>query len=241
MTRRLSPAQRRAVGESDPATGRLSAAPRVCAALVAAGLAVPHGRGGHHSYYLTADGRRLRDALAQGAAAPAGASARPAGPEGAAGPAGSAPGPPQDAGPALADRSFRADDGTGTEPAPPDAERARRAAEVTTAWEGLLQIRAVLADGATAIPAPWERDRQVHAVALALEAAGCPPARPGSAGYRVTPSAHQRLAEVGWSEPASAAAALAKCAELLAAFGWQPTTHTTRDGVPFLLTSPAAR
>ncbi|MEE4542814.1 hypothetical protein V2S66_12640 [Streptomyces sp. V4-01] len=227
MTRRLSPAQRRAVGEADPATGRLSAAARVCSALAAAGLAVPHGRGGHHSYYLTADGRRLRDALAEGAADAAADAAEP----------GTTPG--ARSGPAAG--SFRADDGTGKDPAPPAAQQARRAADVTAAWEGLLQIRAVLADGVTGVPAPWERDRQVHAVALALEAAGCPPARPGSPGYRVTPSAHQGLAEVGWTEPSSAAAALAKCAELLAAFGWQPTTHRTRGGVPYLLTSPATR
>jgi hypothetical protein len=235
MTRRLSPAQRRAVREADPQTGRLAAAAQVCSALVAAGLAVPHGRGGHHSHYLTADGRRLRDELAQSATAAA-AKRAPDGGKGEGQDAGK-----EAAGAAPAGGSFRADSGTGTDPAPPAAERARRAADVTAAWEGLLQIRAVLADGDTARPAPWERDRQVHAVALALEAAGCPPARPDSPGYRVVPSSHPGLAEVTWSRPESAAAALAKCAELLAAFGWQPTTHRTRDGVPFLLTSPAMR
>jgi hypothetical protein len=257
MTRKLSPAQRRAVSGSDPSTGRLSADPRVCTALVAAGLAVPHGRGGHHSHYLTAEGRRLREELARAAGRGAGrAGVR----EGADGPAEEGRGgipegadgrgeghgdmergggePPE--GPA-AGGSFRADDGTGDRPAPPPAVRARRAAEVAAAWEGLLQIRAVLADGATGVPAPWERDRPVHAVALALEAAGCPPARPDSPGYRVTASAHPGLAEVTWTQPSSAPAALAKCARLLAAYGWQPTTHRTRAGDPYLLTSPATR
>ncbi|MYS21192.1 hypothetical protein GA0115240_12751, partial [Streptomyces sp. DvalAA-14] len=53
MAKALSAAQRGAVAESDPATGRLSARPAVCTALVALGLAAAHGRGGHHAYYLT--------------------------------------------------------------------------------------------------------------------------------------------------------------------------------------------
>lgn len=265
MTRKLSPAQRRAVSESDPSTGRLSADPRVCTALVAAGLAVPHGRGGHHSHYLTAEGRRLREELAQDAASRAGrggvreragAAARQVtaqgdvAPDDAGGPGRAGAREPVRAGGGRDDApseepaaggSFRADDGTGDRPAPPPAARARRGAEVAAAWEGLLQIRAVLADGATGVPAPWERDRPVHAVALALEAAGCPPARPDSPGYRVTASAHPGLAEVTWTQRSSAAAALAKCAQLLAAYGWQPTTHRTRGGDPYLLTSPATR
>jgi hypothetical protein len=214
MVKAPSAAQRRAVAGSDAATGRLSARPDVCTALVAAGLAVPHGRGGHHSYYLTTDGLRLRAELA-GAASGEPAEADPV---------------PQ---PAAA---FTADDGTGEEE--PAGGAARRAAQVATAWEGLLQIRAVLLDGVTDVPAPWERERCVHAVSLALEATGCPPARPGSPGYRVTPATEPGMAHVAWSDPASAAPAVAECAHLLAERGWQPTEHRTRDGNPYLVVSP---
>ncbi|WP_329130013.1 hypothetical protein OG552_05295 [Streptomyces sp. NBC_01476] len=214
MAKALPAAQRRAVSGSDPATGRLSARPEVCSALTAAGLAVPHGRGGHHAYYLTAEGLRVRAELA-GAAVK---SAPDRAPE------------PRPGG------GFTADDGTGQ--GPPPGGGARRAAEVAAAWEGLLQIRAVLLDGATDVPAPWERERCVHAVSLALEAAGCPPAGAATAGYRVTPAAEPGMAEINWSAAGPAPAALAKCARLLDSCGWQCTEHRTRDGHPFLVTSP---
>jgi len=220
MAKPPSAAQRRAVAGSDPATGRLSARPDVCTALVAAGLAVPHGRGGHHSYYLTTDGLRLRAELAGGGG-------------GTAAPAGEGAGADPVARPAAA---FTADDGTGQDPPPGGA--ARRTAEVATAWEGLLQIRAVLLDGVTDVPAPWERERCVHAVALALEATGCPPARSGTPGYQVAPATEPGMAQVSWSDPASAAPAVAECAGLLADRGWQPTEHRTRDGHPYLVVSP---
>jgi hypothetical protein len=124
------------------------------------------------------------------------------------------------------------------EPPRSPAAAARRAAEVAAAWEGLLQIRAVLLDGVTDVPAPWERERRVHAVSLALEAAGCPPARPGSPGYRVTAAAESGMAEVTWSVPDAAAAALTRCAALLGPRGWQCTEHRTRAGRPFLVVSP---
>lgn len=220
MGKGLSAAGRRAVAGSDPETGRVQAPPAVCSALVAAGLAVPHGRGGHHSHYLTTEGRRLRAELA--AAGPSAGREEP----------GSSPAPSPGTG------SFTADDGSGT--LPPPADPARRAAEVASAWEGLLQIRSVLADGESALPAPWERERVVHAVALALEAAGCPPARDGSPGYRVTASPYPGTAEISWS-PVASAGALARCADLLAARGWQSTRHRTRAGDPYLLTTPAMR
>jgi hypothetical protein len=228
------------VAGADAETGRVHAPAAVCAALVAAGLAVPHGRGGHHSHYLTVEGRRLRAELAGTGAAGTGATEAGATRTGTAetGDAGGAR-PAQPAA-AAAGGSFTADDGTG---AVRPADPARRAAEVAAAWEGLLQIRAVLMDGATARPATWERERVVHAVALALEAAGCPPARPGSpgaAGYRVAASPHPGTAEVSWS-PVPSADALARCADLLAARGWQSTRHRTRSGDPYLLTTPANR
>ncbi|MFI1098625.1 hypothetical protein [Streptomyces sp. NPDC020917] len=220
MSKGLGVAGRRAVRGADPETGRVKAPPAVCAALVAAGLAVPHGRGGHHSHYLTTEGRRLRAELAE-----AGATQE------------QAPGAEP---PAPAGGSFTADDGSGAT-APTDP--ARRAAEVATAWEGLLQIRSVLMDGVTTRPAPWERERVVHAVALALEAAGCPPARPGSpgaSGYRVAASPHPGTAEISWS-PTPSADALDRCAQLLTARGWQSTRHRSRAGDPYLLTTPANR
>lgn len=219
MAKGLSVAQRKAVAGSDPSTGRVTARTEVCAGLVAAGLAVRHGRSGHQGCYLTPEGRRVRAELAAQAAERA-AKADPA-------PAAAPREPPGEG-------RFVADDGTGAVPVAPG-----RAAEVAAAWEGLTQIRAVLGDGGTDVPAAWERDRIVHAVALALEAAGVPPARPdGSPGYRVRRSAHPGLAEVTWSAPQSAPAALPRVAGLLTPLGWQPTTHHTRSGSPYLLVSP---
>jgi hypothetical protein len=227
MVKGLSAAQRRAVRGSDPSTGRVSARAQVCEALVAAGLAVRYGRGGHH--YLTPDGLRVRAELGEADEAPRG-------------------GPPdtQDA-PDTQDThgGFVADDGTGAAPAPGPG----RSAEVAAAWAGLLQIRSVLQDGATDTPAPWERERCVHAVALALEAAGCPPSHPAPAnaagtrdalGYTVTPSPYPGTARVSWSPASGADAerALRRIAGLLAPHGWQATHHRTRAGEPYLLVSP---
>ncbi|MYS22443.1 hypothetical protein GA0115240_14192, partial [Streptomyces sp. DvalAA-14] len=97
---------------------------------------------------------------------------------------------------------------------------------------------AVLLDGVTDVPAPWERERPVHAVALALEAANCPPAGPASPGYRVTPAPEPGMAEIRWSASAGAAAALARCASLLGSWGWQCTGHRTREGQSYLVASP---
>lgn len=222
MTKGLSGAQRKAVEGAEAATGRVTARDEVCARLIAAGLAVRHGRAGHRGVYLTPEGRRLREELV----------ARAAEKEAAAGEAGisGAQEPPGTG-------RFTADDGSGgVRPG------AARAAEVAAAWEGLVQIRAVLGDGATQVPAAWERDRPVHAVALALEAAGVPPARPAtSPGYRVRASDHPGLTEVTWSEGDFAPTALARTAALLPPLGWQATEHRTRDGTPYLLVSPRHR
>ncbi|WP_225849630.1 hypothetical protein [Streptomyces sp. HPF1205] len=229
MGKGLTAAQRRAVAESDPATGRLSARPEVCVRLVAAGLAAPHGRGGHHAYYLTSEGLRLRSSLS----AP---------------PREDVPSPAPGSGArenARAGVGFTADDGTGEAPPAPG-----RAAEVATAWEGLLRIREVLLDGRTDRPAPWELERQVHAVALALEAAGCPPARPDTPGYTVTPSPHPGAVRLAWKDPHRPGAGpepdpgpsrpgpLDRVAALLPGRGWQPTLHRTREGSAYLLVSP---
>ncbi|MFJ6795208.1 hypothetical protein [Streptomyces sp. NPDC091268] len=120
---------------------------------------------------------------------------------------------------------------TGDGPEPPDAGRA---AQVRTAYEGLLQIRRLVNAGAdTGVPAPWELLRSGRAVALALEAAGLPPSavdargRRTRTGYRVaaSPSDAGRV-EVTWAGPPGAGAAeeeqerLAACAAALEALGW---------------------
>jgi hypothetical protein len=221
----LSVAQRKAVAGSEPSTGRVTARAEVCAGLVAAGLAVRHGRSGHQGFYLTPEGRRVRAELAARAAEHAGAAEEEAAKPEAGVPAALEP---------PGGGRFVADDGTGSV-----SPTTGRAAEVAAAWEGLTQIRAVLADGATQVPAAWERERLVHAVALALEAAGVPPARPGgSPGYRVRLSTHPGLVEVTWSEPDFAPTALPRAADLLTPRGWQSTVHHTRDGSPYLLASP---
>lgn len=220
VSKGLTAAQRRAVAGSDPSTGRVTAGAAVCTGLVAAGLAVRHGRAGQH--YLTPEGRRVRSELAE-RAAQVGARAT----EDAA--AGAAPGGQ----PESARGQFVADDGSGALRA-----TAGRADEVAAAWEGLRQIRAVLGDGAVEVPAGWERERPVHAVALALEAAGVPPHRAERPGYRVRPSDHPDLVEVTWSEAGSGPASLARVAALLGPLGWQATEHHARGGAPFLLASP---
>ncbi|URN14078.1 hypothetical protein LUW77_30245 [Streptomyces radiopugnans] len=57
----LTPAQRRAVMTSDPATGELTGSPATGAALRDRGLAVAYGRAGR--YYLTEAGRAVREEL----------------------------------------------------------------------------------------------------------------------------------------------------------------------------------
>jgi hypothetical protein len=211
----LSAAQRRAILESDAETGRLGARVPTCEALARLGLAVRYGRVG--GFYLTPEGLRVRGVLDR--IGPEPAEARPAAPA-------STPTPAL----APAAAGFTADDGTGpASPAPPG-----RAAEVAAAWSGLLEIRRVLQDGDTSRPAPWERERLVHSVALALEAAGHPP----STGYSVSPAAAQSgVAEVAW-RGTGAPEALAACQQVLERYGWQCTLHRDRHGSSFLLVSP---
>lgn len=113
---------------------------------------------------------------------------------------------------------------------------AGRAAEVRTAFEGLLQIRrvtnATAADPA-AVPAPWELNRMVRAVSLALEAAGFPPSAVGAdgtrtaTGYRVRPGERPATVYVEWLGPPGGGAAQAEeaeltaCAAALGRLGWE--------------------
>ncbi|WP_098008191.1 hypothetical protein [Streptomyces sp. sk226] len=124
----------------------------------------------------------------------------------------------------------------GFEPAtgdgPPPAEPAAvRAASVRTAFEGLLQIRRLTGGGAAG-PAPWERNRPVRAVALALEHSGSAPSavdaagRRVSAGYRVSGGESAGSVRVEWVGPPGSGAvhdeeeALSGCATFLRELGW---------------------
>lgn len=213
----LTAAQRRALLESDQATGRLTAREQTCGALAAMGLAVRYGRVGGH--YLTAAGRRLRAELSGGGPSRGVSPQRVPSSEPAAG--------------------FRADDGH-LPPAGPDPGRA---AQVGAAWSGLLEIRRVLCDGDVSRPAPWERERFVHAVSLALEAAGRASSalgadgRRAAPGYSVTAAAQPGLAEISWHGD-GVPDGLASCQEVLERSGWQCTRHTDRAGRRFLLASP---
>lgn len=132
---------------------------------------------------------------------------------------------------------------SGDGPAPPAAGRA---AELRTAYEGMVQIRRLVNGPAGAgVPAPWELRLMPRAVALALEAAGIPPsaqdpqdpqdplaAQDQSAprtrtGYRVGPAASGAgRVEVTWLGPPGSGAAeeeqerLTACAAALEPLGW---------------------
>ncbi|WP_190120912.1 hypothetical protein [Streptomyces inusitatus] len=106
-----------------------------------------------------------------------------------------------------------------------------RAAEVRTAYAGLLQIRRVSGTGGT--PAPWERRQPVRAVALALEAAGVPPSAVDgdgartATGYRVLAADRDGAVRVEWAGPAGGGAAreeeksLRECGRILGELGWE--------------------
>jgi hypothetical protein len=94
-------------------------------------------------------------------------------------------------------------------------------------------------NGETGRPAPWERERGVHSVALALEAAGCPPARPDAAGYTAVPGPEPGTVRLTWTGAgARQPDPLGRMAALLADRGWQSTSHRTREGAAYLLVSP---
>lgn len=220
-TAKLTPARRRAVAEADASTGLVRAGERVLEGLVDGGFAVRHPRPPHR-HYLTPAGRELRDRLR---AADDDAEAA----------AGDTAGGGQDpAEPGV----FAAR--TGGEPAPPDA--AARAREVRSAWEGLAELRRVTnSDGATDVPCAWERTHLASAVGLALEAAGAPPATPGTGGYAVTPAEHQPEAvRIDW-RPGPALMELVRSAGALESAGWQVSEHPERDGGMYLLASPRRR
>ncbi|MGA5406518.1 hypothetical protein ACPCSC_04540 [Streptomyces lavendulocolor] len=136
----------------------------------------------------------------------------------------------------MTDEGFEA--ATGDGPAPPATAGAaeRRAAEVRVAFEGLLQIRRLTGTAGgdpAAVPAVWERNRPVRAVALALEAAGVAPSavdaegRRVATGYRVAPGEGPGTVRVEWVGPPGGGAAqqeedaLGACARVLGPLGWE--------------------
>ncbi|MBT2368056.1 hypothetical protein J7E88_22750 [Streptomyces sp. ISL-10] len=113
---------------------------------------------------------------------------------------------------------------------------AGRAAEVRTAFEGLLQIRRVTNTAApdpAAVPAPWELNRMVRAVSLTLEAAGFAPSAVDAegartaTGYRVRPGERPATVYVEWLGPPGSGAQQAEeaeltaCAAALRRLGWE--------------------
>ncbi|WP_399891461.1 hypothetical protein ACGH7X_31455 [Streptomyces sp. BBFR51] len=211
----LSPtaAQRRVIAAADPGTGRVKGTEAQLAALVKRGLAFRHPRP-PHDHFLTPAGHRIREA-ADGPDVVAVASEAPAA--------------------SAAGDVFAARVG-GEEAAPGDAGPARLR-EVRGAWQGLLELRRMThPDGSTDRPCGWERTHLVRAAALALEAAGHPPAGPaGDDGYRVRATPQPEAVAV--YEPDGTA--LRGCAATLERAGWQVGEHTEpRTRARYLLASP---
>ncbi|MFI6931130.1 hypothetical protein [Streptomyces sp. NPDC050287] len=214
MTRPPTAAQRRVIDAADPVTGRLRGTQAQLAALVKRGLAFRHPRP-PHDHFLTPAGHRIREAPPQ-APAPAPAVAPPP-----------APG-------VFTARIGGEEDAPegGAPPAGPSRTR-----EVHSAWQGLLELRRMTdPHGATDRPCGWERTHLVQAAALALEAAGHPPAgRDGTDGYRVRATPQPEAVAVH----APDTELLRACAATLEQAGWQAGEHTEpRTRARYLLASP---
>ncbi|WP_073951275.1 hypothetical protein [Streptomyces kebangsaanensis] len=210
MTRPPTAAQRRVVDAADPVTGRLRGTRAQLTALVERGLAFRHPRP-PHDHFLTPAGHRIREAEEEVEAV----SEAPA-----AGDASSGGG------------VFSARVG-GEEEAYDGAGRVR---EVHSAWQGLLELRRMTnPDGATDRPCGWERANLVRAAALALEAAGHPPAGPDADGYRVRATPQPEAVAVYGPD----GTALRACAATLERAGWQTGEYTEpRTRARYLLASP---
>ncbi|MFJ6788211.1 hypothetical protein [Streptomyces angustmyceticus] len=149
---------------------------------------------------------------------------------------------------------FEVADGNGR---PPAGTGPARAAAVRAAFNGLLQIRRLMNEGAAdppAVPAGWERHHVVRAVALALEAAGVTPSAVDEEGQRVATGYCVRAAEapgvarVEWLGPAGSGAAYAEqealrhCAAVLRRLGWEALEYRGPRRRRYLdIEPPAAR
>jgi hypothetical protein len=232
MRKRPTAAQQRGITAADPVTGLLDGPEALLDALVRRQLAFRHPRPPHHAF-LTPSGHRLRDELLaepppEPRTASLSVSSTPSTPS-----ASSAPG-------VFAAR-------TGTEPA--SAERgARRAREVHSAWQGLVEMRRLTNPQAdTSRPCLWERAHLVQAAALALEAAHCRPATSAkdATGYQVSQTPQPEAVRISWQGEDAAEngdPGLPGCARALEQAGWQVSTHADRrSGSSYLLASPRRR
>lgn len=207
VVRPPSTAQRRVIDAADPVTGRLRGTEAQLAALVRHGLAFRHPRP-PHDHFLTPAGHRIRETAADAGTGPVASSSGGGG--------------------------FAARVGGEEDTA---ADGPRRAREVRSAWEGLLELRRMTnADGATDRPCGWERTHLVRAAALALEAAGHRPAgSAGTDGYRVRATPQPEAVAVH----APDGEALRACAGTLERAGWQAGEYTEpRSRARYLLASP---
>ncbi len=119
----------------------------------------------------------------------------------------------------------------------PRAAGPARIREASGAWQGLLELRRMTnPDGAVDRPCGWERTHLVQAAALALEAAGHPPATgTEGGGYRVRATPQPEAVAV--REPD--VTVLRACAATLEKAGWQVSEHgEPRTGARYVLASP---
>jgi hypothetical protein len=178
----LSHFQDNAIRTAHPRSSRITGAPASTrAALVRRGLAVQLRTGTPFAaHYLTEEGRRLQAALLDINFLPA----RPLTTS------------------VLDSLGFRPNDGCQEVAAfePP----LLRAPEIELAWSAVLGQRRVLHDLLDTLPCPWEEERPVDAVSLALEAAGEQPAAKDEygrwvrAGYCVEESSRDGCARVSY-------------------------------------------
>ncbi|WP_405621182.1 hypothetical protein [Streptomyces sp. NBC_01508] len=129
-----------------------------------------------------------------------------------------------------------------------------RAAEVRVAFGGLVQIRRLTnttAADPAAVPAAWERNQPVRAVALALEAAAIAPSaldgegRRTATGFRVAEGERPGTVRVEWLGPHGSGAAqdeerrLTGCAAALTPLGWEALLYRGPRRRRFLEVEPA--
>ncbi|MEU0692527.1 hypothetical protein ABZ349_00865 [Streptomyces niveus] len=142
---------------------------------------------------------------------------------------------------------------TGDGPPSPAAPEVR-AAEVRVAFGGLMQIRRLTnttAPDPAAVPAAWELNQPVRAVALALEAAGLTPSavdgegRRTATGFRVAAGTRPGTVRVDWLGPPGGGAAqdeehqLTVCAAALTPLGWEALLYRGPRRRRFLEVEPA--
>lgn len=139
----------------------------------------------------------------------------------------------------------------------PDGTVESRAVEVQGALNGLLQIRRLMnahLDAPEAVPAEWERQQPVRAVALILEAAGVLPSSVDTNGVRITTGYRVHRPEPGgtgpvrveWVGPHGSGAVyeqqqkLRRCAEALGDRGWPVLEYRGARRQRYLEAEPAA-